>query len=123
MRQRATAVILQDNKVLLVRDKGRHHLSLPGGGFKKGESSKQAAAREIYEELGLRTLSSERLRFCDLEGRRAKHRVVLLFTTGKPYLKSKELNKFIWWDMKKRIPLQRHVSFILDKVKDRGWIT
>ncbi len=37
MRKRSTAVVIRDGKVLLVRDKGRHHFSLPGGGIKKEE--------------------------------------------------------------------------------------
>ncbi len=123
MRQRATAVILQDNKVLLVRDRGHHNFSLPGGGLKKGESSLKAAAREIYEELGLKTLSSERLRNCDFIGSISKHRVCLLFITGKPYLKSRELNKFIWWDMKRKLPTYAHVRLILENVMSAGWIT
>jgi len=117
MRYRATAVIMRDCKVLLVRDKGRHDFSLPGGGFKRGESTVQAGAREVYEELGLRTVSAERLRHCDLEGRRAKHKVCLLETRGGPYLKSRELDRFIWWDMKSELPVQGHVKYILGKLK------
>ena len=118
-RYRATVVIFRDNKVLLVKDKGRDDYSMPGGGFKKGESTIQAGIREVTkEELGgLTVLSAERLRQCDFEGRRAKHKVVELVTEGTPYIKGKhELDEVIWWDMKSKINAQGHVYYILNKL-------
>jgi len=118
-RYRATAVVIRDGKVLLVRDRGRHDFSLPGGGFKRGESTVQAGAREVYEELGLKTLSAERLRRCDLVGRRAKHKVCLLEVSGEPYLKSREIDRFVWWGMEEELLIQGHVRYILGKLGDR----
>jgi len=115
-RYRATVVVLQDNKILLVRDRGQHDFSLPGGGFKKGESTIQAGAREIYEELGLKTVSAQRLRYCDLEGRRAKHKVCSLEVKGKPHPKGRELDKFVWWDMEQELPTQGHVKYIVERL-------
>jgi len=51
MRTRGTAVVIKDGKVLMVRDKGKHRYSLPGGGINKNEPTVSAAAREVYEEL------------------------------------------------------------------------
>lgn len=122
-RYRATAVIIRDNKMLLVRDKGKHDYSLPGGGFKRNETTIQASIREVCgEELGgIRVLSAERLRFCDLEGRRANHKVCMLVIEGKPYInRPDEIDKVIWWDMESDIPLQGHVSYILSQLKTHG---
>ncbi len=118
-RYRATVVIINNGRVLLVKDKGVKDYSFPGGGFKKGETTIQAGIREVCEELGgLTVLSAERLRQCDLHGTRAKHKVVLLTTSGKPYVKDKyELeNDILWWDMKSKINVQGHVKYIIGKL-------
>jgi len=117
---RATAVVMRDDKVLLVRDRGRHDFSMPGGGFKyRGESTVQAGIREVCDEElgGVRVLSAKRLRRCDLDGERAYHKVCQLVITGEPYINQpKELDKVIWWDMKSRLPVQGHVRYILKKL-------
>jgi 8-oxo-dGTP diphosphatase len=62
MRQRVAAVILRDEKVLMVRERaltatGRHdgveYWTLPGGGVEPGESLEEALRREVAEEVGL----------------------------------------------------------------------
>ncbi|MBK7894423.1 MAG: NUDIX domain-containing protein [Candidatus Promineifilaceae bacterium] len=49
----ATAVIIQDNKVLLVKREDFEVWALPGGGVDEGESLAETAVREAYEETGL----------------------------------------------------------------------
>lgn len=49
----ARAVILNDDHVLLARQKGMSNTFLPGGHIKIGESAVKALKREIDEELGL----------------------------------------------------------------------
>jgi ADP-ribose pyrophosphatase YjhB (NUDIX family) len=118
-RYRATVVIFRDDKVLLVRDKGRHDFSLPGGGFKYNETTIQAGIREVCGEEtgGTKVLSAERLKYCDLDGKRAYHKVCLLTIEGEPYIKRpREIDKIIWWDMKSKIPVQGHVKYILGKL-------
>lgn len=119
-RYRATVVIIRNNKVLLVRDKGKKDYSMPGGGFKyRGESTVEAGIREVSkEELGgLIVISSKRLRQCDFEGRRAKHKVCQLVIEGDPYINQpKEIDRVIWWDMKSDLYIQGHVKYILNKL-------
>ena len=118
-RYRATAVIFRDGKVLLVRDKGKNDFSFPGGGFKQHETTIQAGIREVCgEELGgVKVLSAERLRHCDLDGRRACHKVCQLVIQGEPYInRPEEIDKVIWWDMKSELPVQGHVKYILSKL-------
>jgi len=117
MRQRGVAVVIRHGEVLLVRDKGKHRFSLPGGAIKKGEPTVSAAARELYEELGLKAVKATRRRDCDFRGAVSKHRVCLIQASGAPHLKGHELDKFIWWDMKKPIPVYAHVQHILRKLK------
>jgi len=115
LRQRGTAVVIREGKVLLVRDRGKRRFSLPGGGTKKGEPSVSAAARELREELGLSAVKVERHRECDFKGSASMHRVCLIEANGNPRLRGHELDKYIWWDMKKPISTYTHVKVILNK--------
>ena len=117
IRYRATVVIIRDGKVLLVRDRGEKDYSLPGGGFKRHENTIQAGTREVREELGIVSISAKRLRYCDFQGRRAKHKVCQLVIEVEPYINQpKEIDKVIWWDMKSDLNVQGHVKYILSKL-------
>lgn len=50
----ANAIITWDGKLLLEKRRDSDSWGLPGGGVKKTETGRDAIAREIYEELGLR---------------------------------------------------------------------
>ena len=114
-RYRASALVFIDNKLLLVRDKGKRDYSLPGGGYKSKESTMEACPRELREEVGgLFVKSVERLKQCDFNGIRARHKVALLKASGKPYVKSKEIDKVILWDMQENLKVQGHVRRILN---------
>jgi len=118
MRKRVTAVVIRDSKVLLVRDKGLASFSLPGGAIKNGESVKSAAARELYEELKLNSIKVTRLSGCDFKGSVNDHKVCLVQTEGEPQLRQ-ELDKFIWWDIRKPITIAvfAHVNNILKRFR------
>lgn len=47
------AVIIHDNKVLLIRDDPDDLWALPGGGIDYGENAEQALIRELHEEIAL----------------------------------------------------------------------
>ncbi|MFA7013748.1 MAG: NUDIX domain-containing protein [Desulfobacterales bacterium] len=117
MRTRGTAVVIRDGKFLLVRDKGKERYSLPGGGSNRNEPSMAAAIRELYEELRMSAKKSERIFSCDFNGSLNRHKVSLIETDDEPRLQRKELDKFIWWDMKLEIPRYPHVDRILNNIK------
>ena len=52
---RVAAIIIKDNKILLMRRRkeGQEYFVFPGGGINEGESVEQAITREIKEELSL----------------------------------------------------------------------
>ena len=117
MRKRGTAVVVRDGKFLLVRDRGKKQYSLPGGGAHRKEPSMAAAIRELYEELEMSAKKSERILGCDYKGALNTHGVSLIETDDEPRLRGKELDEFIWWDMKLDIPRYPHVDHILNKIK------
>ncbi len=49
--QSVKVVVLQKNKILLIRNTYRKGWTLPGGGIKRNESPRQAAIREVKEEV------------------------------------------------------------------------
>ena len=55
MRQAVRAIVIHDNKLLVMhRNKfGQQYYTLVGGGVGLGESPQQALVREIYEETGI----------------------------------------------------------------------
>jgi 8-oxo-dGTP pyrophosphatase MutT (NUDIX family) len=55
----ALVALWHGQQLLLVQASYRHSLSLPGGGLAAGESARQAAVRELAEELGLRVAPQE----------------------------------------------------------------
>ena len=56
-----SAVLVHDDegRILLVRKRGTQRFMQPGGKLEPGEDFRQAAAREVNEELGLRVVVSE----------------------------------------------------------------
>ena len=117
LRQRATAVVIRDGKVLLVRERGARRYSLPGGGVKKREPVVCAAARELYEELSLEATQVTRMPRFDFTGSVNEHQVCLVEVKGEPILRRLEINSFLWWDRNEPIPVRPHVEGVLGKMK------
>lgn len=75
-RSASYALIMQDQKLLLVRDRsGNNRWDFPGGGVDPGEDSLQALHREVLEETGLQVTGEPELvcsfieYFYDIDGR------------------------------------------------------
>jgi ADP-ribose pyrophosphatase YjhB (NUDIX family) len=67
------AIIIQDNKILLVRyadRQGKTYLAAPGGGVNNEEGLSQAAVREVKEETGVEVVPNKILCVEDLYSRR-----------------------------------------------------
>jgi 8-oxo-dGTP pyrophosphatase MutT (NUDIX family) len=62
-RQRASAVLLKDDRILLVRisNHGRSWWCLPGGTIEPDETPEETVMRELREEVNLRVVCRERL--------------------------------------------------------------
>lgn len=66
-RIRASAIIIKNNRILLIHRKkeGREYWVFPGGGIEEGETGKQTIKREVKEETGLK-VSKAKLAFEEL---------------------------------------------------------
>ncbi len=65
---RVTGILIEDNKILLVKQKvndGRNW-SLPGGKLERGETLEQGIIREMKEETGLDTQIIKLFYLCDV---------------------------------------------------------
>jgi len=53
---RASAIVVRDNKILLIHRKkeGREYWVFPGGGIEEGEKGEETVLRELKEETGLK---------------------------------------------------------------------
>lgn len=94
MRQRASAVIIKDNRILLMHriKPGEDYYVFPGGGVEDGESIEQAAIREVREELSLDASGAKELFTVILE-HQIDHYCVITEWSGEVALGSDELRK------------------------------
>jgi 8-oxo-dGTP pyrophosphatase MutT (NUDIX family) len=99
VRMGVRVMMIQENKVTLVRQTYMPGWFMPGGGLKRGETLEQAARREAYEEtgaeLGEMTLMGAYTNFKDWK---TDHNLVFVChdfkVTGKPDKEIAELNSF-----------------------------
>lgn len=113
MRDRATAVVRRSGRLLLVRDRGFHQFSLPGGGVMEGESPEEAVVRELQEETGLKALRLQPLRRCRTSDIYNTYLVFEIEAAGTVRLDAKELSAAHWWDGRERVPLFGYVTRVL----------
>lgn len=68
---RVTGILIEDNSILLVKQKlsDKRSWSLPGGRLERGETLEQGLIREMKEETGLDVEIIKLLYVCDVEAR------------------------------------------------------
>lgn len=58
---RVAGLIVRDNKLLIMQDKGQPYYYVPGGRIKMHEKSEDAVKREVQEELGVEVIVNRML--------------------------------------------------------------
>jgi len=114
-RHRATAIVIRESRVLLVRDEGNPSFALPGGGIDPGEPPMDAVVRELYEETSLTARVITYL--FDHAGKYNIHRVFRVEADGEVAING-EIGEFTWWDMRREISVSPHVMDILKAMRD-----
>jgi 8-oxo-dGTP diphosphatase len=117
----AMVALWHEGRLLVVRGSYRHHYMLPGGFLKHGETSRDAAARELFEELRV-TLPSAGLRVGWRGTLRFEHRVDTVTVweavlDTRPQIRPDGL-ELVWagWktpDEARRLPLLPHIRHYL----------
>jgi len=116
-RRRATAVVTRDGRLLVVRDRGFRHFSLPGGGVRNGEQPEVAAARELREETNLEAVSVSPLPHCGTSDIFNTYHVFLIETRGELRIDPVELGEALWWDGRQALPFFGYVKNVLRQLK------
>ena len=112
LRPRATAVVVRDDRVLLVSDKAGMFM-LPGGGLEHGERPEAAAARELHEETGLTATRTDYM--FSWESGTNRHLIFLVEADGDVEIGS-EISDFRWWDGREGLPRYPHVTVVLERL-------
>ena len=116
-RQRATAIVVRDGCILVVRDKFRPSFMLPGGGIDEGELPEIAVARELQEETTLTATEVQYLFTHD--GKYNHHHVFSVEADGEVDISHDPLVvEFAWWDGDPAVPVHPHVTEILRKAQN-----
>ncbi len=87
-RHTARAIILHDNKLLLIeRWRGNlHYFSIPGGGIESGETPEQTVVREVAEETSC-VVTVDRLLYVMTTDAGSRHHIFLCnYQSGTPHL-------------------------------------
>ncbi|SKB10181.1 NUDIX hydrolase [Aeromicrobium choanae] len=124
----ASAVIVEDGRILLVRrgrDPGRGLWSVPGGKVEPGESLEAACAREVLEETGLTVTVGHELWLVRLptgDGREFEIHDFAATATGGTLLAGDDADDAAWFPLEQLADLPL-VDSLLDHLRRVGLVS
>lgn len=96
MRHTARALIIRDKKLLLVSGHGEDRFWTPGGGVEGDEPVLDTLHRELFEELGVKTLTATHYMSYTIEARKKKADVFIVETSD-DFIPSGEITHIFWY--------------------------
>ncbi|MBF6473377.1 MULTISPECIES: SIR2 family protein [Nocardia] len=104
--RKAGLILLHGHHLLLVRNRGRDALILPGGAIEPGETVEEAVSREVFEELGVAVEAPTYWRsFEDVAAFEPGVRVLIEAVrgriTGTP-VPGAEISQIVWFDIREK---------------------
>ena len=115
---RVTVVVLNLNRVLLVKHNRENTWALPGGRLMAGEEPERRAILEVAEETGLQISAPQ---FAGrYAGSVASHQIYVAQASGEPRPNRRELQDATWWNGGTTLDVQTHVNAILAIVRSSG---
>jgi len=121
VRRRATAILIRNDRVLLLREPQDTEFHLPGGGVEQGELPISGVARELHEETGLSASKIEYLfNYYEDWGEDGIHfsdqdRSVFRIEADGEIRLSPEIQEYIWWDRATDLRLFKWVKPMLSR--------
>jgi len=129
MNEMTAALIVKDNKILLVHNTKHNQIRIepPGGKKENNESFEECIKREVEEELGIRIKVNDLFQVCKTtspEGEFEVHMFLSEILQGEPkIMEPNKISKFGWYSseelndlMKKRV-LVPNLHNSIDKIK------
>jgi len=129
IRHRIVAIIIDNNKILLVKGKGYDELWTPGGKNEEGETEEETLKRELKEEINLDLQSMKFFRKYFMKnpyekGWMTETRSYLVEVKGKPK-PGEEIESIIWYNkadfINKNYPmLEENEKFLIPDLIEKG---
>ncbi len=108
--ERATAVVIRNDRVLLLEDQTFEAYMMPGSLIEPNENRSDTVTRGLFEQTGLSAVSTAHL--FDWESTTNRHSVFRIEAGGDVQIGNGPAS-FIWWDRKQGPQLFAHVNAIL----------
>ena len=115
LQPRATVVVVNDNKILLVKRRNDNLWALPGGRIAPTEDPATRAVITLAESTGLRIFAPQFVG--EYAGRVSANQVFVSEAEGALQPNPRYLEDARWWDLEEGLPLQDHVTAILAMIQ------
>ena len=116
LQPRSTVVIVKDNEILLVKRRNESLWALPGGGIEPADDPETRAVISVAEATGLRITNRQPVG--EYAGRVSANQVFLAEAEGTLQPNPRHIDDARWWDLQEELPLQDHVTAIVNLVCD-----